>query len=136
MPRRGGEIVINYNTGQVSAFGFGGLQGGWNGGAQGSLYTGFVYGLNGDNSNYAGGFTGVSGSTEGVGGFAAKSSGGLVPHSGGIIPNGPVTVAGISASASLVPGATGTASVTQYFWTETARIAGSPNRIARANCDG
>jgi hypothetical protein len=27
----GGEVVLNYDSGQVSAFGFGGLQGGWNG---------------------------------------------------------------------------------------------------------
>ena len=52
----GGEIVINYQSGQVSAFGFGGVQVGWNGGASGSAYTGFVYGLNGSNSNYSGGF--------------------------------------------------------------------------------
>jgi RHS repeat-associated protein len=48
-PTGGGEVVINYNSGQSSAFAFGGAQVGWNGGASGSVFTGFVYGLNGNN---------------------------------------------------------------------------------------
>ena len=55
----GGEVVLNYNSGQVSAFGFGGVQADWNGGASGWVYTGFVYGLNNSNSNYSGGLTGM-----------------------------------------------------------------------------
>jgi RHS repeat-associated protein len=72
----GGELVFNYNSGQVSAFGFGGVQVGWNGGASGSIYTGFVYGLNSSNSNYSGGFTGFN-VGDGLGIFGASSSGGL-----------------------------------------------------------
>jgi len=59
-PGVGGELVVNYDSGQVSAFAFGGFQVGWNGGVSGSAYTGFVWGLNGSNSNYSGGFTGVA----------------------------------------------------------------------------
>ena len=47
----GGEIVVNYDSGQVSAFSFGGTQVGWNGGLSGSLYNGYIYGLNSSNSN-------------------------------------------------------------------------------------
>jgi len=43
---------MNYNSGQVSAFTFGGAQAGWNGGASGSIYGGPVYGLNDANSNW------------------------------------------------------------------------------------
>lgn len=57
----GGELVINYDSGQVSAFGFGGGQVGWNGGLSASVYGGFVWGLNSSNSNYSKGFTGVNG---------------------------------------------------------------------------
>jgi hypothetical protein len=79
----GGEIVVNYDSGQVSAFGFGGTQGGWNGGLSGSLYGGHIYGLDSDNSNYSGGFSGFNagvgpaGGGPGLGVFAAASSGGL-----------------------------------------------------------
>lgn len=48
----GGEVVMNYNTGQMTAFAYGGAQVGWNGVVGASAYTGFVYGLNGSNSNY------------------------------------------------------------------------------------
>jgi hypothetical protein len=91
----GGEVVINYQSGQVSAFDFGGVQVGWNGGASGSAYTGFVYGLNSSNSNYSGGFTGVNGGA-GFGGFAARSSGGLTGGAGGLLPTSGVTAAGVS----------------------------------------
>jgi RHS repeat-associated protein len=64
----GGELVINYDSGQVSAFGFGGAQVGWNGGLSAAVYSGFVWGLNSSNSNYSGGFTGVNGGA------------GLAPH--------------------------------------------------------
>ena len=74
-PGGGGELVVNYDTGQVSAFAFGGFQVGWNGGVSGSVYTGFVWGLNGSNSNYSGGFTGVNGGA-GLGGFAESSAAG------------------------------------------------------------
>ncbi|MFZ0748655.1 MAG: RHS repeat-associated core domain-containing protein, partial [Pyrinomonadaceae bacterium] len=84
----GVELVRNYNSGQVSAFAFGGGQVGWNGGASGSLYAGNLYGLNNSSSNYAGGFTGVNGSGRVVGGFVSRGGG--------------VTAVGASANASLV----------------------------------
>ena len=109
----GGEIVINYQSGQVSAFSFGGVQVGWNGGASGSAYTGFVYGLNASNSNYSGGFTGVNGGA-GFGGFAARSSGGLTGGAGGLLPTNGVTAAGVSFGAGLLSGATGGVTATNY----------------------
>jgi RHS repeat-associated protein len=109
----GGEIVINYNSGQTSAFAFGGLQGGWNGIVQGSAYTGFVYGLNDSNSNYSGGFTGVNGGA-GLGGFLAASSGGLTGSARGVIPNSRgVKAGGVSVGASLF-GPSGGVTVTHY----------------------
>jgi len=98
----GGELVLNYNSGQVSAFGFGSLGAGWNGGLQGSVYTGFVWGLSGDNSIYSGGFTG--GNVGWVGGvFGEYSSGGLAGLAtnsglGALAPSGPVRVTGLSLS--------------------------------------
>lgn len=109
----GGEVVINYNSGQVSAFSFGGVQAGWNGGASGSAYTGFVYGLNASNSNYSGGFTGVNGGA-GFGGFAARSSGGLTGGAGGLLPTSGVTAAGVSFGGGLLSGATGGVTATNY----------------------
>jgi hypothetical protein len=87
-PGGGGEVVVNYDSGQVSAFGFGGVQVGWNGGVSGSVYSGLVWGLNNSNSNYSGGFTGVNGGA-GLGGFAASSSGGLTGGASGLIPQSP-----------------------------------------------
>ena len=109
----GGEVVVNYDSGQVSAFGFGGLQGGWNGVASGSLYSGFVWGLNSSNSNYSGGFTGVvAGGT--VGGFAASSSGGLTSGPAGLAPSSGVKVVGGSVGASLVGPFSGGVNATNY----------------------
>jgi RHS repeat-associated protein len=55
------ELVANYTSGQVSLFEFGGLQAGWNGIVQGSVYSGFISGpLTADNSGYKGGFTAVA----------------------------------------------------------------------------
>lgn len=113
-PTGGGELVVNYNSGQVSAFAYGGAQVGWNGGAQGSVYTGFVYGLNNSNSNYSGGFTGVNGGA-GIGGFAASSSGGLTGGGGGLIPNTrEVTAVGVSGGGSLLSGVSGGVTATNY----------------------
>jgi hypothetical protein len=109
----GGELVVNYNSGQVSAFGFGGVQVGWNGGASGSVYTGFVYGLNNSNSNYSGGFTGANGGA-GIGGFAASSSGGLTGGAGGLAPNGAVKAGGISLGGGLLGGFSGGLTATNY----------------------
>jgi RHS repeat-associated protein len=109
----GGELVINYNSGQISAFGFGGVQIGWNGGASGSLFSGFVYGLNNSNSNYSGGFTGVNGGA-GLGGFATSSSGGLTGGIAGLAPNGAVKVGGISLGGGLLGGFSGGITATNY----------------------
>jgi hypothetical protein len=109
----GGEVVVNYNSGQVSAFGFGGLQVGWNGGASGPIYTGFVYGLNNSNSNYSKGFTGANGGYV-LGGFAASSSGGLTGGASGLAPNGQVKTGGVSFGASLIPTPTGGVTATNY----------------------
>jgi hypothetical protein len=109
----GGELVLNYNSGQVSAFGFGGVQVGWTGGASGSVYSGFVYGLNNSNSNYSGGFTGVNGGA-GLGGFAASSSGGLTGGASGLAPNGAVKAGGISFGGGLLGGFSGGVTATNY----------------------
>jgi len=109
----GGELVFNYNSGQVSAFGFGGVQVGWNGGASGSIYTGFVYGLNSSNSNYSGGFTGFN-VGDGLGIFGASSSGGLTGGTGGLAPNGAVKAGGISLGGGLLGGLAGGATATNY----------------------
>ena len=109
----GAELVVNYDTGQVSAFAFGGLQVGWNGGVSGSVYAGFIYGLNGSNSNYSGGFTGVNGAA-GAGGFAASSSGGLTGGTRGLVPNGAVRVGGVSYGTGLLGGFSGGVTVTNY----------------------
>jgi RHS repeat-associated protein len=113
-PGGGGELVVNYNSGQVSAFGFGGFQVGWNGGVSGSVYSGFVWGLNNSNSNYSGGFTGANGGA-GAGGFVASSSGGLTGGPGGLIPNPRgVTAAGVSFGAGLLGGFAGGVTATNY----------------------
>jgi RHS repeat-associated protein len=110
----GGEIVVNYDSGQVSAFGLGGIQVDWNGGVSGQVYSGYVWGLNNTNSNYSGGFTGVNGGV-GFGGFAASSSGGLTgknPRS--FVPTGDVTAVGGSFGGSLLGGFSGGVNATNY----------------------
>ena len=109
----GGEIVMNYNSGQTSAFPLGGTQIGWNGGMTGSVYTGFVYGLNDANSNYSGGFTGFNvGAGPGI--FAASSSGGLTGGTSKMAPNGEVTAYGVSLGAGLLSGFSGGVTATNY----------------------
>jgi hypothetical protein len=109
----GAEVVVNYNSGQTSAFAFGGLQLGWNGGVSGSVYTGFVYGLNSSNSNYSGGFTGVNGGA-GLGGFVASSSGGMTHGVSGLSPTGEVKAVGVGLGAALLGGFSGGVSATNY----------------------
>ena len=120
----GVELVINYNSGQASAFGFGGAGVGWNGGLQGTAYTGFVWGsLDNSNSNYSGGFTGGNLSFDlaevGGGFFGAYSSGGLGGLAtssgvGALRPKGSVRVGGFSASWAAVPGVTFAGTATNY----------------------
>ena len=107
------ELVLNYDSGQISGFAFGGVQGGWNGVFSGMLYSGFVYGLNGSNSNYSGGFTGFNGGA-GLGVFGASSSGGLTGNLQGLVPNGTVKAGGVSVGASLVGAFSGGVTATQY----------------------
>ena len=97
----------------MSAFGFGGAQVGWNGGASGSIYTDSVYGLNYSNSNYSGGFTGANAGA-GPGGFVASSSGRLTGGASGLAPNGKVKVGGVSLGASLVGNVSLGATATNY----------------------
>jgi RHS repeat-associated protein len=109
----GMEMVVNYSSGQVSGFYFGGGQLGWNGGASGSVYNGYIYGLNNSNSNYGGGFTGFNGAY-GVGVFGASTSGGLTSGVGGLAPDGVVTVGGVGIGAGLMGGFSGGATATNY----------------------
>jgi RHS repeat-associated protein len=103
------EVVVNYNSGQVSVFASGGVSVGWQGGAQGSAFTGYVYGLKNDNSNYSGGFTTISGGA-GLGGFISHSSGG--PNAP--TPSGNVWAFGPSIGGSIITGFTGSVSATNY----------------------
>ena len=117
----GGEAVINYNSGQTSYFGFGGVQAGFNGTGSVSAYTGFAYGLNDSNSNYSGGFTGINGSVGLAGGFVSRSSGGLQT---GFLSNGAWKPAPISSPGAVTTfglsvgvgtsGASGNVSLTNY----------------------
>jgi hypothetical protein len=110
----GGELVVNYDSGQVSAFVFGGAQVGWNGGLSGSLYSAYIYGLDRSNSNYSAAFTGVNAGA-GIGSvFVASSSGKLTGGARGLLPNGRPTVVGGGVGASLVGDFSFGASSTHY----------------------
>jgi hypothetical protein len=95
------EIVNNFDTGQSTVIASGGAGFGWNGGAQGSVNAGLLWG---DVSQYtSGGMTTVAASggaaTRGFGLFGGSSSNGL----NGGTPNFNVTSAGISWGGSLIP---------------------------------
>jgi len=89
------STVLNYNTGQTSAFLTGGVHAGWNGVASASLSGGFIYGaLGSDNRGFSDRFTTVQASTgEGLGGFASFGNG--------------VQVYGASLGVALMPTPTG-----------------------------
>jgi hypothetical protein len=89
------SLVLNYNTGQESAFLTGSLGGGWNAGASSNLSAGLIYGNLGDsNAGFSGPFQTISGgSSEGPGGYVSWSN--------------DVTVIGGSVSASAIPTPTG-----------------------------
>ena len=115
----GGEIVVNYDTGQTSAFAFGGVHAGVNGALSGTIYTGFAYGLQGDNSNYSQGFTGFQSSLGLVGDVAifanSSAKGGFVKGAPGVVPDFQVTVYGAGVSANLMDlPYTGNANTTYY----------------------
>jgi RHS repeat-associated protein len=104
----GGEAVYNWNTGQVSAFGYGGGVAGFNGGGSVSVNVGLIYQLGSSNSNYSGPFTTVAGSVGPFGGFGSLSG---TPTS---INLSSPKVAGGSVGASMFGARTGTVSVTKY----------------------
>jgi hypothetical protein len=89
------------------------VQAGWNGGASGSVFTGFVYGLDASNANYAGGFTGFNVGA-GLGVFGASSNNGFTNGARGFAPNGAVKAFGISLGGGLLSGASGGFTVTNY----------------------
>ncbi|MBZ5524221.1 MAG: RHS repeat-associated core domain-containing protein [Acidobacteriia bacterium] len=70
------EIVTNFNTGEVSAFLYGGGQTGWNGGYSASAISGLIWNLGNSNANYSGPFTNLYGSGA-VGLFLGNTSGGF-----------------------------------------------------------
>jgi RHS repeat-associated protein len=72
----GGQIVQNYKSGQVSAFGSGGFQAGWNGGLNASVSAGYIWGpLTASNSNFSGRSLGASGGYGPIGGSLSTGSG-------------------------------------------------------------
>ena len=107
------ELVRNYSTGETSLFFSGGMQFGWNGGAQGSAFTGSIYNLGSSNRNYSGGFDTLSGGKYAVGSVSKSTSAG-----------GPLVIAA-GGGTSLIPTPTATYSRTQSsnpiplgrFWT-------------------
>jgi hypothetical protein len=68
----GGEVVINFDSGEVSLYALGGMSGN-NGGASASGTIGYIWNL-GNPSSYQGPFTGASVSYGGVGIFGSVTS--------------------------------------------------------------
>jgi hypothetical protein len=66
--------LINYNTGESSAFATGGGHAGSNGGLNVNIQAGLVFGLGSDNRNFSGPFAGFDAS-DGPLGFSAQTSG-------------------------------------------------------------
>lgn len=118
----GFETVLNYKSGEESAFVFGGQQViGWNGAASISVNNGVAYGLNDDNRNYKGGFTGVNGAMGvsghvALGGFLATSSDGVKNPIPSIFSDAKdvVFAGGVSVSAGVHGQVTGGVAVTEY----------------------
>ena len=94
----GAEYVVNYNSGQVSAFAYMGGGFGWNGMASASGYTGLIWGnLSNSNANYGGkNFAGAFGSP--VGPFGASST-----SQSSLLPNFQTVTAGVTGGLSLSP---------------------------------
>jgi RHS repeat-associated protein len=105
----GAEVVVNYNTGEISGFVYSEVQGGWNGVLSGSAYIGFTHGLGWSNANYTGGFmtasgtVGLPGSPVGIGGFKAVSApiGSFQPSPGGTIARGGMAGASMRGAVTL-----------------------------------
>ena len=107
------QQVVNYNSGEVSNFASGGVQGGWNGGASASGSVGLIFQGNGQftNSDFSGPFSNVTVSArEGPGGSVSWASNGVKVVSG-------------SVSATLIPGPP-TVSYS-YTWTTKPKPAGN-----------
>lgn len=112
----GGEAVLNYNSGQTSAFGYGGLQVGCCNFLSGSVYTGFACGLNNNNSNYSGGFTSIGGRGGPISVTVSRSSNGVGEPIGVAPPEtqGAVTTVTVGGGEGLNTQVTGFGSVTTY----------------------
>ncbi len=104
----GGEIVLNYNTGQVSGFGYAGGFAGFNGGGSASVTGGLIFNLGNSNSNYSGPFTTAAGSVGLIGGFASVTG---TPNS---LNLSAPKVLGASVGITMFGVGTGTVSVTKY----------------------
>jgi len=104
----GGEVVLNYNTGQVSGFGYAGGFAGFNGGGSVSVTGGMIFNLGQSNSNYSGPFTTAAGSIGPFGAFVSITG---TPNS---LNLSQPKVLGMSAGASLFGVGTGTLGVTKY----------------------
>lgn len=89
----GGDVVVNYNSGQTSLFATGALSAGWNGGLSGTVSTGLVYGLGNTNDGFSGNFKG--------GNFSVTTPAGLTAG-GSIVRGGGVTVISGGVGAALV----------------------------------
>ena len=84
----GGELLLNYKSGDMDGFGFGGVQVGLNGAVSVQAYGGLAWGVNEDSSNYGGSFSGLTLSPGPVGVFAASSSQAFADDGiEGVIPN-------------------------------------------------
>jgi RHS repeat-associated protein len=113
-PTGTGEMVRNWDTGEVSFFGSAGVSGGLVG-AGANVFGGPVWGLSSGNSNYKSGSTTVSGSGTYVGGSVSFNSPGTHDVNGSLNPknfSGPVSLT-VSLGVSNLP-YSGGVSVTNY----------------------
>ncbi len=100
------DVVVNYQSGQVSTFRSGGGFAGFNGGGSVQVSQGLIWGnLGNNNSKYSGPFTNASGSVGPLGVTVSRSSGGvraalnfsgpfIVSVTGGVSLFGPATGTG------------------------------------------
>ncbi len=97
-PVFGAEHVMNYDTGEVTAFGIGGVQASGLIGASGSLTASFTFGsLGAHNANYSGPFGGVN-----IGPVSVASSGGVTTIGGNLTGSWNALGAGSLVSGSLL----------------------------------
>ena len=113
----GAEVLVNYNTGQVSGFLYGGAGVGFSNLVSADVTSSAIYGLGNDNSRCKGEFTtgGVSAGTPvSVGISFSGSSGGLQPGLQNIAPNGQVASSTASAGIGFVRSFSAAATLTNY----------------------